>query len=176
MLDRIDGGFSLFLHAPGFLLLNTENRHMVVDGYLPPREVMTHGASLQAPLDKIIQTFMQDIALPHLTYSQQYCLVSELPEEATVVLKLSHTPTGSNATFLVAETGSSHFHFHNSLSFDHDDSFTSLDWEMNWGAVAFVLNDLEKDTHQRSSKSYSIIYDTSNAAGKVLLRNRHSAI
>ena len=131
MLDCIDGGFSLFLHTPGFLLPNTENRHMVVNGYLPPREVMTHGASLQAPLDKIIQTFMQDIALPHLTYSQQYCLALELPEEATVVLKSSHTPTGSNAMFLVVETGSSHFHFHDSSSFGHDDSFVSLDREMN---------------------------------------------
>jgi hypothetical protein len=152
MLDRIDGGFSIFLHAPGFVPSNAENDNLLVDGYLPPREVMVRRASLKAPLDCIVQTFLRDIARPHILNCHQYREASKLPVEVTEI----HTDyrTSSSASFFAVEPGSSHFLFQES-SLDADDSFASFDQKMDWGNVVTALNELEMSGTQGPGKPLS---------------------
>ncbi|KAH9972039.1 hypothetical protein BGW80DRAFT_1459979 [Lactifluus volemus] len=154
MLDRIDGGFSLFLHAPGFLPPNQEKENTLIDGYLPPREVMNHGANLQAPLERILHTFLQDIAQPHWSHSQHYREVSKLPAEATEVQQGHRYSNG--ASFFATQPGSSHFLFQDNSAnspFNPDDSFASLDREMDWPAIVIALNNLENDRNRESGMS-----------------------
>ena len=145
MLDRIDGGFSLFLHVPGFLPPNTDNNKTVLDGYLPPREVMTQGSMLEVPLGRIIHTFLQDIATPHLRNSRGYREASNLPIEVTEVQKDSRA--SSDATFFVLEPSSSHFLFQDKPSASEaDDSFGSFDQAMELDKIVAALN--EQDSNQ----------------------------
>jgi hypothetical protein len=141
MLDHIDGSFSIFLHAPGFIPPNAENNNLLVDGYLPPREVTAHGASLKEPLDSIIQTFLQDIAHPLILNHRHYHEASKLLVEVTEVHK-DHR-TSSSASFFAVESGSSHFLFQGKSSLDADDSFVSFDQKMDWGSIVTTLNELD---------------------------------
>lgn len=150
MLDRIDGGFSIFLHAPGFVPPNAENDNLLVDGYLPPREVMARGASLKEPLHSIIQTFLRDIAHPHILNCRHYREASKLPVEVTEVHK--DYRTSSSASFFAVEPGSSHFLFQGKSSLDPDDSFASFDQKMDWGSVVTALNELDMGGTQGPGK------------------------
>ncbi|KAI0040616.1 hypothetical protein FA95DRAFT_1611650 [Auriscalpium vulgare] len=80
-LDRIDGGFSLLLHVPGFTaqLPSVSPQDVDILAYLPPREVAHHGEDMQEHIIKITDIFRSQIAYPHLLRAQEYRTRSRVP-------------------------------------------------------------------------------------------------
>jgi len=89
MLDRIDAGFSLLLHVPGFLTpgssLSLDN--ITVHAYLPPRELDHNRQALESPIACIVQIFAQEIALPHVQRARSYRARSGIPPESVEVTR-----------------------------------------------------------------------------------------
>ncbi|KAI0059011.1 hypothetical protein BV25DRAFT_1840662 [Artomyces pyxidatus] len=78
MLDRIDGGFSMFLHVPGFVPgthLDGQDG-LTVDGYFPPGEVRSHRGLYEDPILQITRLFHDNIAVNHLQTNARYCTES----------------------------------------------------------------------------------------------------
>ncbi|KAG6909304.1 hypothetical protein DXG01_001103, partial [Tephrocybe rancida] len=76
MLDRLDGGISVFLHCPGFQIsANSGADDVTVDIVFPPRELAEGGRGLSKTLALMAQTFASEIVLPYLERFRQRCLV-----------------------------------------------------------------------------------------------------
>jgi hypothetical protein len=82
-LDRADGGFSLLIRSPGSLPPKVDGverelnfRDVVMDAYLPPREVMDHRDELEEPVARVAQIFGHQIGLPYLRRLQTRLQVS----------------------------------------------------------------------------------------------------
>ncbi|KAI0043337.1 hypothetical protein FA95DRAFT_1609455 [Auriscalpium vulgare] len=80
-LDRIDGGFSLLLHVPGFTAQRPSASPQDIDilAYLPPREVAHHAEDLQEHIMKITDVFRAQVAYPYLLRAEEYCARSGIP-------------------------------------------------------------------------------------------------
>ncbi|KAI0259615.1 hypothetical protein BC834DRAFT_974101 [Gloeopeniophorella convolvens] len=141
MLDRVGGGFSLLLHAPGFLPANRTLTpdNIVVDGYIPPREATNHKDALQEPIKNIVEIFARDVALPYLHRTQEYYEASLIPHELTHV-------SDPASIALAPSSGSSHIRFRPIprlplFEDDNDDEemFSSYDRQMGWDTLTAEL-------------------------------------
>jgi len=119
MLDRIDAGFSLFLHIPGFLpgQMPIMVDNLTIDVYLPLHQLQQHGQVFERSLTHITQIFAESIALPHLKHTQDYRSLLGLP---LLVLEATHAcaMSASTATQLTEQlipspvnSSSAHFQF-----------------------------------------------------------------
>ncbi|KAI0259146.1 hypothetical protein BC834DRAFT_974527 [Gloeopeniophorella convolvens] len=139
MLDRVGGGFSLLLHAPGFLPENQSLTpdNLVIDGYIPPREATNHRDALQEPINSIVEIFARDVALPYLRCAQEYYKASKIPR------KLTHVSSPVSIA-LAPESGSSHIRFRPTTRLplfededaDADEALSSYGRQIGWDALA----------------------------------------
>ena len=65
--DRIDGGLTMLMRAPGYWIDETTRvEDLVVDVYFTPRKVLEGGDQLKSDLAIFVQTFGQDLLMPYL--------------------------------------------------------------------------------------------------------------
>jgi hypothetical protein len=70
-LDRIDGGITMCLRLPGTwptarIRGSVTLKDIVLDVYLPPREIEEYSSRLEQPVAAIAHIFAEEIAAPHL--------------------------------------------------------------------------------------------------------------
>jgi hypothetical protein len=74
MQDRIDGGISLLLRSPGYDRSKVDGLdNIIVEVYLPPREIEEGGSELCSVVTSMIYAFGKDIVLPHLQRFEGRC-------------------------------------------------------------------------------------------------------
>jgi len=120
MLDRIDAGFSVLLHVPGFLTPGTSLTldNITVHAYLSPRELDHNRQALESPIARIVQIFAEDIALPHVHRARNYRARSGIPPasvEVTQAFQILRERRQELARQLLPSAptlpGSPHYHF-----------------------------------------------------------------
>jgi hypothetical protein len=73
-LDGTDGGISLFLHCPGYKTPpNIAVDDITVDLYISPRELAEGGTERSRVIAQAVQSFGEELALPHLCKFQLRC-------------------------------------------------------------------------------------------------------
>jgi len=89
MLDRIDAGFSVLLHVPGFLApgipLTIDN--LTIHAYLPPRQLDHHRLELESPIARMVQIFAEEIAFPHVLRAKEDRARSGIPSPSVEVTR-----------------------------------------------------------------------------------------
>ncbi|KAF8327690.1 hypothetical protein F5887DRAFT_924648 [Amanita rubescens] len=85
ILDRVDGGISLFLHCPGHLVSRSgaQTEDITVDTYVSPREVHEGGGVLREAAARLIQAFGAQVALPHLHRFTSRCYLEDVLQVPT---------------------------------------------------------------------------------------------
>ncbi|KAI0042418.1 hypothetical protein FA95DRAFT_1610218 [Auriscalpium vulgare] len=87
MLDRVDGGFTLVIHVPGFIPGKGRTEDVKISAYYPPRELDHHRDVLEQPLIEILKIFAQQVVPRHLEHAAQHRARSGLPVDMP---ELSH--------------------------------------------------------------------------------------
>lgn len=75
VLDRVDGGLSVFLHVPGYKpadKLRTED--IAIQLYVPQREYGEGGSLFARTVANLVQEFGDNLARAHLSKFQSRCI------------------------------------------------------------------------------------------------------
>ncbi|TDL13892.1 hypothetical protein BD410DRAFT_846539 [Rickenella mellea] len=151
MLDRVDGGFTMAFRVPGVLPIGKDMPldDLVVDVYLPPREIELHRKDLERSVAKIVQVFGQEIGVHHLKRFHTRCGQSGTfvpqqyipPAVKEIPLRLIPAPVAF---------GSAHYKFRCRPMGALESHLTSMDDEefdnnsMDWQAAADDLMAMEQ--------------------------------
>jgi hypothetical protein len=101
--DCIDGGITLLLRCPGYLAPEECVENVTVDAYISPGELRDGGQMMHERVALLIQSFGEDLVVPHLKRFSVRCQTENLvppPKPGTPLLLsvfLSFKPDFSRA-------------------------------------------------------------------------------
>jgi hypothetical protein len=101
MLDRLDGGISLFLRCPGFRLPSNATADKVnVDIYVHYPHELVQNEHINSDVTVLVQMFCQDFVFPHpASWSAATLSLSSLPFRMVSMQQFGEDPTNTLAEF-----------------------------------------------------------------------------